>query len=498
MIPRIPSTLLLVLVCSLVFVVAAEEPPEAGTPQEEMTGPPTPPNVESMQRLVAASAAIRDDFFDPQAHATLARAYHGVGARVMAYRVLFNARRYFPAADLVPAVHEVFRDAETAAAARKRLSRSHDKRVAAAREALETQPEEPAAVLELGRLLSRRDDTCPEAVELLERARTLAPEDEHIVTALSTALRRSGQPGAEDLLRDFLETHPESAAVRLELADVMQSKGSTGRAWVLLKEGLEVTPDDARLHLGLGWISPRAGVNDLAVGHFRRAAELDPTNAKIFAWWGTTLMSQAGEQSEEDRAVRERALELYLRAYFLDPLVQDSVPVYKRITAILEELAAMRLAEVSSEPEALTLFVTNNPQLTLGSWSLAHVNAKPTEALLHVAQRQLAHDDEAVRLQAARYLSRHAPGIDEKMDLLLGHEDPFVRGAACFILVGRRGAAGEAEITGALNDSNAHVQFMAHAALRQLGGDWGRELSQTYLNATADEQLRQVFQRMER
>jgi len=152
-------------------------------------------------------------------------------------------------------------------------------------------------------------------------------------------------------------------------------EGQPGVALRKLKWGLEIDPDNARIHAVLGLLYERLGETQLAGEHYARCAEIEPQNPFFHNAWGSFLC----QQGEYDKA----------EAQFRQAL---SNPLYDQpwATQTNAGVCALRAGHDTAAEQYLRQALNANPRIPL--------------ALLKMAQIQVEHGD----YRAARgYLVRY-------------------------------------------------------------------------------------------
>lgn len=102
---------------------------------------------------------------------------------------------------------------------------------------------------------------------------------------------------AERHYRQSLARDPEFTPARLNLVELYRNEGMAGESLALLRQGLEINPDDAALHHALGLALVRSGDTQNAVTELRRAVELAP-EAPRFAYVLGVALNSSGQASE--------------------------------------------------------------------------------------------------------------------------------------------------------------------------------------------------------
>jgi len=115
------------------------------------------------------------------------------------------------------------------------------------RQLMVVKPDDPQAYNALGYSLADRGQRLPEALQLIEKALTLTPNDPFIVDSLAWVTFRMGQNDeALRLLRSAFKQRPD-AEIAAHLGEVLWVTGQTDEAKRVWREGLELNPDNGTL-----------------------------------------------------------------------------------------------------------------------------------------------------------------------------------------------------------------------------------------------------------
>jgi type IV pilus assembly protein PilF len=175
--------------------------------------------------------------------------------------------------------------------------------------------------------------------------------------------------------------------VYAQMGQAYMDEGQRGVALRKLKYGLQVDPDNARIHAVLGMLYQRLGESEPAQTHFARASELEPQNPYFRNAWGGFLCQQ-GELQEADRQFR-----LALQNPLYDRPWQASTNA---------GLCALRAGDTARAEEYLRRALSTHPGIP--------------QALAQMARIELERGD----LQAAHgYLERYAQVAPHTADTLL-------------------------------------------------------------------------------
>jgi tetratricopeptide (TPR) repeat protein len=146
-----------------------------------------------------------------------------------------------------------------------------------------------------------------EALDALERAACLLPNDAESQSNLGAALRRYGRlDEAVACLRQALQTRPELAEVWNNLGNAERDLGHFDAAVAALGEALRLKPGFAKAHNNLGNALRDLGRLDEAATSYRQALECDANYAEAHSNFGSLLRLQG--RSAEAQSHCERAL----------------------------------------------------------------------------------------------------------------------------------------------------------------------------------------------
>jgi tetratricopeptide (TPR) repeat protein len=148
------------------------------------------------------------------------------------------------------------------------------------------EPGNVAARRRLARSLDARGEAVL-AVEQLEAARGLQPEDIGLIVELAqaqTSLRRFDE--AERELRRALKLHPESSDVHLSLGVISLRRGLYAQAELELKRAVELDPTSGAAYYYRGEALNQLSRVDEALEMLARAAQLQPDNPRSYYLMG--------------------------------------------------------------------------------------------------------------------------------------------------------------------------------------------------------------------
>jgi len=125
----------------------------------------------------------------------------------------------------------------------------------------------------------------------------------------TTAYGKGDTARAFALFLDAARAHPKSAEPHYYMAQIYRLKRRPQEAARELREGLQLAPDDARLHTELGYLMLDQGSAPQAAERFNTAVHLDSSNAR--AWAGLmTAFRRSGRPAEADRVLARAPVEV--------------------------------------------------------------------------------------------------------------------------------------------------------------------------------------------
>jgi tetratricopeptide (TPR) repeat protein len=191
-----------------------------------------------------------------------------------------------------------------------------------------------------------------EAAVCLDRAEQFDGRDVRWPYLHAVAVQRLGPETAVAALRRAAALDgEEGGVVRLRLAELLLEQGQVEEAERLFRRALEVSPDNARAHLGMGRLERGRGALSAALPHLERAAA-DPHARRAATLLLAEVHHRLGDREQADRE-RARADDLAEDPPWPDPLLQE---VTNQVTGHLMSLSrANQLLQQDRVPEALLL-----------------------------------------------------------------------------------------------------------------------------------------------
>jgi len=147
-----------------------------------------------------------------------------------------------------------------------------------------------------------------DAADELARARDLGTRDAETLGLLGDALWQAGRPAdAEVALRYAVAQHSDSAALRLELGELLLSQGDAEASREQLEEAARLSPLDGTTAFQLGRAREAAGAASDAEAAYRKALELSPHLASPRYALGTLLVREGRRKEGEEQLALHRA-----------------------------------------------------------------------------------------------------------------------------------------------------------------------------------------------
>jgi len=225
-----------------------------------------------------------------------------------------------------------------------------------------------------------------EAAAQFRRAVETDPDDADFRHNLAAALARLGRPGeAAAQLEELLARHPDYALGHFTLGTLRAREGRDADAIAHYRRALELNPDHRDSHFNLANALRRGGRAEPAVEHYRRASELAPGDPHARYGEATTLIALGRWRPAVER------LEAAHRALPDDPVLAAT---------LARVLASCPRAELRDGPRALELA----QRLVAADNSLGHAE------LLAMALAEVGRFDLAVRQQEAALAAARAAG----------------------------------------------------------------------------------------
>ena len=399
-------------------------------------------------------------YFSADSHLALARALADRGERVRAFFVCENARR------------TLFTPEDFAAAHRKAFLKpdpfdNSPGAEAALREKLQGEPDDAGTLIRLADVYISRSDWA-HARPLLMEAIGLRPGDFQPVFALAEVERRErGDKEAEAITARFVKDHPTAAdSYGIRIRGLAEKDPEAAGA--LADEAVEKYPKDSHLRVLLASLAYQRHDDAVAVREFVEAARLAPDSADV--------QGRAGRFFLKGRKQPDRALEYYLRAYFLDPEYYDGEYAEGRIRSIEYGLAADRVLAAAD----LGSLLRDSDPVVVGL-ALEGLSKEWKREALDGVVRLLRDDDTSLRWNAMRLVSEQGGNaIEARLPALLEDPDLRARGMALYILARVSGKKALPLLRATLTDRVELMRYDALSALLMHGGEEGKAIVQEY------------------
>ncbi len=233
-----------------------------------------------------------------------------------------------------------------------------------------------------------------EALDALERAAQLLPNDAESQSNLGAALRRSGRldEGAA-CLRRALQMRPELAEVWNNLGNVERDRGHFDAAVAALRAALRLKPGFAKAHNNLANALRDLGKLDEAVASYRRALECDANYAEAYSNLGVVLRLQG--RSAEAQSQCERALAIdpnYPAAITLLAYLRSDRGQFTEARTLLERVIAI-------DPNCVEAWAG-----LAGLRRMSREDADWIAGAVRTAERVLPRDEIPLRFAIGKYL----------------------------------------------------------------------------------------------
>lgn len=415
-------------------------------------------------------------FLQPEPHMALAKYYLDHGNRLQAFDILETARRGYLAEPVFnQAFQLVFRGFDFSASAEATLLKENA-----------AHPQSEEVIFKLADLYIFRDDLV-KGKRYLEAGIKIRPDDFKFIKGLATVLRINGQRQESDrLIKEYVLRHPQSEdALLIRIEELIEKE--PGKAKSLAAESRTKFPRSAGLAFDLGRIFQAEGKLPEAEQLFVEAAELAPDSSVIQTWTGRFFFKV--------RNNKPRALDYYLKAYFLDPHAYETEYVESRIRNFIGELAQ---AEIEKQTKAGTpleqLLGDANPSIV--EIALHQMSENWQASYLPAVLSCLEHDDEGVRWMAMEAIKKNADRtFDAKLKVLLTDTDLRKRGLAAYLAVHRWQRESFPLIKIMLTDASELLRFDAVSALILEGGEEGRRIAIAHEASERNPTLKELIER---
>lgn len=417
-------------------------------------------------------------FLEPAPHMALAKYFRDKGNPLQAFYILETARRgRFEEDEFNKAFASAFggsQPPDSSQATEVTLLREH------AREPNSIQP-----IVKLADIYISRENW-KKAEEYILKAIQLQPEDFENIEALAEVFHREGKLEDRDrLLREYAQKYSGTLdGYRLRIGEVAER--DPDKAKLLLLEANKKFPQEGSFVFDLGTTYTREGKLEQAEEHYVRAAEMSPNSVYIQAWVGRFFY--------KIRKDERRALNYYLRAYFLDPHAYETEFVESRIgkaNAVVARVDYERLRK-SGVP---LIKVLEDPNPAVVYIALEEMSAKWDPAYLKILIDLMGHDDSGVRWYAMQMIADKVNrSFDETLRGLLNDSDLRKRGLAAYIAVHLWKQDSFGVMRAMLKEESQLLRFDAVSALMLEGGAEGRAIVSEHLPHESQPSLRKLIE----
>lgn len=171
-------------------------------------------------------------------------------------------------------------------------------------EVLSSHPTYAPAWANLAAIREKQEDL-PAAEDAYRRAGEADPDDPFVVSQYGFFLLRRHRPAeAESAFKRALERDPRCANAYFGLGRLALDRGEDHGALLAFKNVLRYNPNDRAAHLEASSILKRGGKPAEALGHLRKASNIEPRQPEPFFLLGCLLKDQ-GSWKEAEKAFEE-------------------------------------------------------------------------------------------------------------------------------------------------------------------------------------------------
>jgi tetratricopeptide (TPR) repeat protein len=221
------------------------------------------------------------------------------------------------------------------------LTRDHgyEAALAAWKKAVQLDPEDAKAQLNLGAALAKTGQT-EEAIAAYKKAAEIDPANPDSYSQLGFTLARQGKPEeAIPVLVKALQLDPGNEASQRSFCGALsQSESRTKQAIEFCQLVLAGRPNDAEVHVNLAVALLRSGNGKEALAHLEKAAEIAPGDAAIQGDLGAALVQQgrlaeAAPHFEKALAIDPNSAEAHYKlgaVYYLQRRVREALAEWRR------------------------------------------------------------------------------------------------------------------------------------------------------------------------
>jgi len=206
----------------------------------------------------------------------------------------------------------------------------------------------------------KKKDKYLEAKELLERANTEYPDNVNITNYLGAIYRKKEDNNAAiELYNSYLVNNPGSEAILYSIAVTYFSVGKDDKSIEVMKEIIELNPDNADALNFIGYTYADKGINlDQAETHIKKALNLAPNTGYIVDSLGWVYfrkgmlreaienLERAAELSPGDAAIRDHLGDVYLESGDISRALKSYQYALKLLKENEEKIEEDRMLEV--------------------------------------------------------------------------------------------------------------------------------------------------------
>jgi tetratricopeptide (TPR) repeat protein len=240
-----------------------------------------------------------------------------------------------------------------------------------------------------------------QAEVVLEQARTAAPHNAEVLTALAKVKGRTGDlTGAISLFRQVVDASPRSTEAHLNLALALADNADLNGALVEASRAVELSPKLALAHLNRARILADLHRSDEAIAEFTIASQLAPTNPDSFFYWAL-VEREKFDYAKESGLLRtvvrlqprnEKALNLLGESLLNESKVAEAIAVWRKLLTInpdsSEATYSLSQALRGTDPEESKHLLERYHALQQREKQLRQVNSLGNQAYEAINNRQ--------------------------------------------------------------------------------------------------------------
>jgi tetratricopeptide (TPR) repeat protein len=425
--------------------------------------------------------ALRDDmarrYFEPETHMRLAKYIHDKGNRLVAFFILESARRSrFKENEFNQAFVRYFKEDP--------FNNSSEAEAKLLNE-LSQKPESVDLLTKLADIYVSREEY-GNAKLYFEKVMSLQPANETAISALSEVYARSGdKEKSKKLIDDFAMKYPESFIGYEQKIYEANQKNNSAVAKELLTTAMGKFASDSKIFMMYGGMMQKENNLFEAEKYYVKGASYEKNNANIPAYVGKFY----------HRILKnpEKALDYYLRAYFIDPHAYDGEYAESRVRSLAWGVAENEVERKIKNNTTLELLAKNQNPVIAGM-ALTKIGEAWDKKYINVLMDLMGHDDPNNRAEAMELLKNNTgKEFDEQLKILLKDSDLRKRGLAAYIAVHHWKKESHELMQKWLNEDAQLIRFDAISALIIDGGVEGKKIVKSHRTKETNPWLKKLI-----